>query len=57
MKEYEMFVFGLFGTGLGIVIGVVHKDMNIAFMMFGTAFLIAIAPKMKKELHRITAPN
>lgn len=55
MKGYEILVFGMFGTGFGVVIGAVHKDMNMGIIFLGLALVMAIAPNVKKKFDSIPA--
>lgn len=55
MKEYEIFVFGIFGAGFGVVIGAVHKDINMGLVLLGLAFVMAIVPQVKKGFDSIPA--
>ena len=49
MKGYGIFVFGMFGTGLGILVGVAHHSITMGLVFLGLAFVMAIAPQLKKR--------
>ena len=55
MKGYEILIFGLFGAGFGIVLGTIHKDINMGLVLLGFTFVMAIAPEVKKKLDRVPA--
>ena len=54
MKGYEIFIFGVFGAGLGAVLGVAH-GINMGLTLLGLAFVMAIAPQVKKRFDSIPA--
>ncbi|MBI5002426.1 hypothetical protein HZC31_03515 [Candidatus Woesearchaeota archaeon] len=49
MKGYEIFIFGMFGAGLGILVGVAHHSINMGLLLLGLAFVMGIAPQLKKR--------